>query len=470
MADHFYTTDSAGELALTSGYWLEGIACHVMPNKGTNTSSFFRWLNAGGDHFYTTHPGGEEAPQAGYGMEGVACTVFSSPQQWTTPFFRWFNPVSGDHFYTTDPNGELAPGSGYNYEGIACHVYSFLQQNTLPLYRWYNHGNGDHFYTTDPTGELASGIGYTFEGIACYVPSDPNSHLKEFFRWYNSNNGDHFYTLDPGGELAPVSGYVFEGVACYVFDNPSPNTVSLFRWYNPNSGDHFYTTDPNGELAPTSGYVSEGIACNVYAGQLPDSVALFRWWNPGECRQSITIHFKSLLPINNVIRNFWIDEFSVMAQLFIEGGIYVRLGTIEDLSNNMALQPLRNLNVANCILGFPTPDIINLFANRNNANANDVVVYLVNSLINVNIPANLGGCATFPVGMPGCVIVQTGFRWITAHEVGHVLGLTHVCRQPCAPGRSDSLMFPGAAWTNLPPDISNSELQIMLNSVLTINC
>lgn len=465
MADHFYTTDPAGELALTSGYWLEGIACHVLPNKSTNTTSFFRWLNPGGDHFYTTHPGGEEAPQAGYEMEGVACNVFSSPQPLTTPFFRWFNPVTGDHFYTTDPNGELAPVSGYNYEGIACHVYSFLQQNTLPLYRWYNPGNGDHFYTTDPTGELAPGAGgYTIEGIACYVPSDPNPQIKELFRWFNSNNGDHFYTLHAGGELAPASGYTFEGVACYVFDNPAPNTVSLFRWFNPNSGDHFYTTDPNGELAPTSGYVSEGISCNVYAGQLPGSVPLFRWWNPGDCRQSLTIHFKSLVPITNTVRDFWINEFSAMAQLYINGGIYVRLGSIEDLSNNMALQPFSNLNVGNCTLGNPTAAINTLFANRNNASANDIVVYLVNSLINVNMPANLGGCATFPFGLPGCAITQTNFRWVTAHEVGHVLGLFHV------PGNSDSLLFPSIAWTNLPPDISNNEFQTMLNSNSTINC
>jgi hypothetical protein len=126
MADHFYTTDPAGELALTSGYWLEGIACHVFPNKSTNTTSFFRWLNPGGDHFYTTHPGGEEAPQAGYGMEGVACNVFSSPQQFTTPFFRWFSPVSGDHFYTTDPNGNLPRYQDTITKGLhAMFIHSF---------------------------------------------------------------------------------------------------------------------------------------------------------------------------------------------------------------------------------------------------------------------------------------------------------------------------------------------------------
>ncbi len=167
-----------------------------------------------------------------------------------------------------------------------------------------------------------------------------------------------------------------------------------------------------------------------------------------------------------------------MQRLFAEGGIAVLPGTTEDLSGNPALQPLQSLDVGQCG-GTPTAEQTTLFTNRNNVSNNELVVYIVANLIDASGAAgNFLGCATHPSGQPGAAVVQSNARWLVAHEVGHVLGLAHVCEVPdpppnppppvpCGAGHSDSLMFPNVGWTNQPPDLAAAEYTTMLNSGLS---
>jgi hypothetical protein len=218
-----------------------------------------------------------------------------------------------------------------------------------------------------------------------------------------------------------------------------------------------------------------GIA--VLCGRRPASITRLR---RSPCPESVIVHFKSLLPINNNVSQFIDTQFIAMQRLFAEGDVAVLRGTTEDLSGNMALQPLQNLNVGQCLLGRPTQDHNDLFANRNNVGANELVVYIVATL--VGGAGNFLGCATHPNGQPGAAVVQSNARWLVAHEVGHVLGLRHVCEFPSAAnptpavacvvgsGQSDSLMFPNVSWTNVPPDLSAAENSTMRNSNLTNPC
>jgi hypothetical protein len=136
--DHFYTTDPKGEVALSAGYVLEGIASYVYPKSVSNTVPMIRWFDPRtSDHFYTTDPNGELAPNAGYIAEGTAFYCFPSPQIDTVPLYRWFDRRTSDHFYTTDPKGEVALSAGYVLEGIACHVYPVAHAGTVPLYRYF---------------------------------------------------------------------------------------------------------------------------------------------------------------------------------------------------------------------------------------------------------------------------------------------------------------------------------------------
>lgn len=185
--------------------------------------------------------------------------------------------------------------------------------------------------------------------------------------------------------------------------------------------------------------------------------------------KGIIVHFKSLrLPIGDAVNRYFDAQFIAMQRLFAESAIAVIRGTTEDLSGVPALDPLDDLDVGTC--SGATAEQNTLFQNRNGAGTEDIVVYLVNSLVNGTMPTTLLGCASHPAGQPGCAILFTaGFDWLTAHEVGHVLGLKHVCGDPglppCAAGHSDSLMFNGL-WTNVPPDLSAAEGLTMLSSPL----
>ena len=74
------------------------------------------------------------------------------------------------------------------------------------------------------------------------------------------------------------------------------------------------------------------------------------------------------------------------------------------------------------------------------------------------------GCATHPAGQPGAVIVQGATQWTMAHEVGHVLGLSHV-------NNNDRLMTGNGTSniTNPPPDLIASEITTMNSSPFTID-
>jgi hypothetical protein len=124
------------------------------------------------------------------------------------------------------------------------------------------------------------------------------------------------------------------------------------------------------------------------------------------------------------------------------------------------------LDVGTCIRGSPTAEQTTLMANRNNVGTDDIVVYVVQSL--VGGAGNFVGCAVSPAGQPGAAVVQSAAAWLTAHEVAHVLGANHVSSTPAT--NSDFLMWPNTGWTNTPPDIDGTNASLMQNSNLSRNC
>jgi hypothetical protein len=185
--------------------------------------------------------------------------------------------------------------------------------------------------------------------------------------------------------------------------------------------------------------------------------------NWGWDREFIVVHFKSLVPITPVIQGYMDLEFAEMQRLFASSRIDVRRGTTEDLSNDDELSSLLALDVGPCLLGQPTEEHNELFSHRNNAANNDLVIYVVQTLVGGS--GNLVGCATHPDGQPGAAIVNSSGRWLLAHEVGHVLDLRHVSLTPST--NSDFLMWRNISWTNVPPDVTGTETTTMLASSLT---
>jgi hypothetical protein len=145
-----------------------------------------------------------------------------------------------------------------------------------------------------------------------------------------------------------------------------------------------------------------------------------------------------------------------MRDVYRPAGIRVDVASTENLN----LPLLNDLDVGQCFMGQTTAEQNQLFQNRNNVGANDVVVYFIRSTVP---PFN--GCAAHPNGSPGAVVVQGATQWTLAHEVGHVLGLNHV--------NDNNRLMTGngtANITNPPPDLVNTEITTMDNSNLTINC
>jgi Hemopexin len=188
---------------------------------------------------------------------------------------------------------------------------------------------------------------------------------------------------------------------------------------------------------------------------------LSNWgWN----REFIVVHFKSLLPITSTLRSYMNTQFAEMQKLFAPLRIDVRRGTTQDLSGDPNLSTLRVLDVGPCLLGQTTDEQDDLFANRDDAADNDLVVYVVDSL--QGGMGNFVGCASHPDDQPGAAVADNvNALWLTAHEIGHVLALRHVSTTPST--NSDFLMWPNIGWTNVPPDVSSSEDATMLGSDLT---
>ena len=166
-----------------------------------------------------------------------------------------------------------------------------------------------------------------------------------------------------------------------------------------------------------------------------------------------------------------------MRQVYQTADLGVEVVSRESLANIPNFSVLNDLNVGMCLVGAPpTPQQNQLFQNRNNVGANEIVVYFVRSLV----PAN-NGCATFPAGSPGAAVAQVASRWTTAHEVGHVLGLQHIsgentmCPQEnpnCCSTPDFTRLMTGCGTGNITgvPTIVQAEINTMRTSSLSNAC
>jgi uncharacterized protein with LGFP repeats len=178
------------------------------------------------------------------------------------------------------------------------------------------------------------------------------------------------------------------------------------------------------------------------------------YWSPTqgvrELKERVTVHVKCLEAPTSFTMN---EQFAAMQDVYATAGIRVDWATTENLS----LPDLKDVDVGGCTMGSVTSEQTTLFGYRNYVGTNDLVVYYVRS----TVPA-YNGCAAFPSGRPGCVVVRTASRWTLGHEFGHVLGLSHV-------NNNDRLMTGNGTYniTNAPPDLIGSEVSTMIGSSLS---
>jgi hypothetical protein len=177
-----------------------------------------------------------------------------------------------------------------------------------------------------------------------------------------------------------------------------------------------------------------------------DNALWHKWWAQVP---TVRVHTKILtnpdVAVGTVVQR--------MSDVYATVGVHVQHASTENLN----LPALNDLDVGACVRGQTTAEQNQLFANRNNAGPNDVVVYFVRS---TDPPFN--GCAAHPDGRPGAVVAQGATQWTFGHEVGHVLGLNHV--------NDNNRLMTGngtANITNPPPDLIASEGNTMVASQFT---
>ena len=165
----------------------------------------------------------------------------------------------------------------------------------------------------------------------------------------------------------------------------------------------------------------------------------------------VRVHVK-ILTSPNVLLDTMLHN---MREVYATANIDVEWASTESLN----LPALNDVDVGTCNMGVVTAEQAQLFNNRNNVGPNDLVVYMVRSTVP---PFN--GCAAHPAGRPGAVVAQGASQWTFGHELGHVLGLSHV-------NNNDRLMTGNgtANITNPPPDLVASEVATMVASALTVN-
>ena len=148
-------------------------------------------------------------------------------------------------------------------------------------------------------------------------------------------------------------------------------------------------------------------------------------------------------------------ENMIVSMQWVYESIGIRVHRVS--TENLNLPNLNDIDVGTCSLGSVTQEQIDLFANRNNAGPNDVIVYFVRSTVP---PFN--GCASHPAGRPGAVVASGATTWTLAHEVGHVMGLFHI--------NDNNRLMTGNGTSNItnpPPDLISQEIITMQKSNLS---
>jgi hypothetical protein len=222
----------------------------------------------------------------------------------------------------------------------------------------------------------------------------------------------------------------------------------------------------SGKLVGTVSIKAVAQQCNL---QFPLSLRQFRNNTPGcpfpRCN---TIHIKVLqqpnIALDTMLRN--------MRQVYSTANIRVVVGSRENLGGP-PFAALLDLDVGPCTTGQAmTTEQTQLFGNRNSVGANEIAVYFVRSVLQNNTQA-LNGCASFPANQPSCVVAQAASAWTLAHEVGHVLGLSHITPETCPPtGPSPTRLMTGCGTALITgtPTLAQGEINTMNASNLTPAC
>ena len=281
-----------------------------------------------------------------------------------------------------------------------------------------------------PAGGAHTKVGsgnYSLVHAATSAPGQSN------WRWCSKCQG-LWFGGNPAGKCPGGGVHTKVGSGNYTLAHQSGSGQSNWRWCSKCQGLWFGGN-------PAGACPAGGVHTKVSSGDYRLPIVTTR----------VRVHVKILtspnVPLDTMLHN--------MREVYATANIDVEWASTESLN----LPALNDVDVGTCNMGVVTAEQAQLFNNRNNVDPNDLVVYMVRSTVP---PFN--GCAAHPAGRPGAVVAQGASQWTFGHELGHVLGLSHV-------NNNDRLMTGNgtANITNPPPDLVASEVATVVASALTAN-
>jgi hypothetical protein len=487
----FYATRGQGAISLTRLHtgWRSGWSHIIAGNFSTSQSSDLLFYDAdvGLGQFYSIDSRGRIREMRSHGLRRgwthIICGNFSASGFDDLLFYDAETRLG--EFYTTDGQGgiNLLQKHDRLRRGWTHIIPGNFSASGFDDLLFYDADTGlGEFYTTDGQGginELRSDPnwrrGWTHVVVGNF--SSKSSFAEILF--YDAATGlGQFYTTDGQGGVKLLRQHTgwrrgWDAIVRGVFSPPGGFADLLF--YDSKTGlGEFYATDGQGGIDLLRRHVGWRTSWRHILtgfGNLESNC--------------IRVHFKSIVPISSTISDYIENQLTAARELFSTRGINVVRLTTEDLSADMGQAHLATVDVDRCLLNQqPTADQADLFANTNNVGNGEIVVYITQTITGVDRfgnPMLFLGCAAHPSGQPGAVLVSASTAsWLLAHELGHVLGLIHVCEfnilgfTPCSTppvfAETDNLMYPNVGWTNVPPDLSRSEENSMHNSALVRPC
>ena len=142
-------------------------------------------------------------------------------------------------------------------------------------------------------------------------------------------------------------------------------------------------------------------------------------------------------------------------KVFAQAGVTIDVASNQDLD----LPLLLDISVSgDCqASGGLTTDQKALFDNVQGIGKHEIVIFFVRTTA-----GPMSGCSQHPRGSPGALITQDCSRWTLAHEIGHLLELTHV------PGSSHLMVANTANITRSLPTLDQNEIATLLKSDLLL--
>lgn len=310
---------------------------------------------------------------------------------------------------------------------------------TQRAWRWCDKCEGMWFGGGKSSGTCPAGGSHVKKGSGNYslvhqAATAPANH-QDNWRWCSKCQGLWFGGQGNNGKCPAGGSHVKKGSGNYAIAHQTGAGQSGWRWCSKCLGMWF--GGHSGSVCPAGGAHS---AAKSGAYRIPF------------VSSTVRIHTKTLTAPDVSIPQL----FQNMREVYATAGIDVEWRSEETLD----LPALNDLEVGTCSgASSVTAEQTTLFGNRDNVGTSDIAVYFVRS---TNPPLN--GCAACPANRPSAVCVRTASQWTFAHEVGHILDLTHV-------NNNDRLMTGNGTFniTNAPPDLVASEVTTMQADALTVS-